>query len=128
MSEPRWITLAQIIRIHDEQLTIFGGPPGLRDGGLLQSAIERPRNKWASGERSLPALAAAYAFGLARNHPFLDGNKRAAFAAMVVFLVRNGLQPTFTSPDAVATIMRLAAGELGEDALAGWIRSNTQCG
>lgn len=128
MSEPRWITLAQIIRVHEEQLTIFGGPPGLRDGGLLQSAIERPRNKWAYGERSLPPLAAAYAFGLARNLPFLDGNKRAAFAATVVFLVRNGLQPTFTSPDAVATIMRLAAGDLGEDALAGWIRSNTQCG
>lgn len=126
MKEPRWITFHQIIRIHEEQLAIFGGPLGLQDEGMLQPAIDRPRNKWAYGETEIPALAAAYAFGLARNHPFIDGNKRAAFAAMVVFLVKNELQPVFTSPAAVDVMMRLAAGDLAEEELAAWIAANVR--
>ncbi len=119
VKEPRWITLTQIVRIHDEQLAVFGGPAGLRDAGLLQSAIDRPRNKWAYGETDLAALAAAYAFGIA--HPFADGNMRAAFAALVVFLAKNGVVLDLPQPETVATIMALAAGELSEAELAAWI-------
>jgi death on curing protein len=121
MSEPRWITYAQIVRIHDEQLAIFGGPAGLRDAGLLQSAIDRPRNKFSYGETSLAALAAAYAFGLAKNHPFVDGNKRTAFASVVVFLAKNDVDVDFPQPEAVQTILELAAGKLTEAELAAWI-------
>ena len=120
-AEPRWITRAQAERIHTEQLAIFGGPPGLRDAGMLESALERPRNKWAYGETSLAALAAAYAYGLARNHAFVDGNKRIAFAAMVVFLVKNGVAVDIPQPEAVEVIMDLAAGNLSEAQLAAWI-------
>ncbi len=124
MSEPRWLTEAQVIRIHAEQLAIFGGPPGLRDAGMLGSAIDRARNKWAYGETDLAALAAAHAFGIARNHPFVDGNKRAAFMTMMVFLRKNGI--AFAPPEAEATaaIIALAAGEVDEDGLARWIRDN----
>jgi death on curing protein len=121
MSEPRRITYAQIVRIHDEQLAIFGGRAGLRDPGLLQSAIDRPRNKLSDGETNLAALAAAYAFGLAKNHPFVDGNKRTTFAAMMVFLAKNGVDVDFPQPDAVRVILELAAGKLTEAKLAAWI-------
>jgi death on curing protein len=124
MSEPRWLTLAQVTRIHQEQLVIFGGPAGVRDVGLLQSAIDRPRNKWSYGERDFGALAAAYGFGLAKNHPFIDGNKRAAFAAIIVFMAKNG-KPIEPAPaDATHTILELAAGNLSEVALAAWITQN----
>lgn len=124
MSEPRWITKSQAIRIHAEQLAIFGGPAGLRDEGLLESALGRPQNKWTYGESDLAALAAAYAFGLARNHPFVDGNKRAAFMVMMTFLRKNGVQ--FAPVEGVATeaMIALAAGEIDEDGLTRWIRDN----
>ena len=77
MSEPVWLTTELIIAVHDEQLREFGGPRGIRDRGMLESALGRAQNKWAYGERDLAGLAAAYAFGIARNHPFVDGNKRA---------------------------------------------------
>lgn len=120
-SEPRWVTSAQAIRIHSEQLAIFGGPPGLRDEGMLVSALERPRNKWAYGEDGLTVLAAAYAYGLARNHAFVDGNKRIAFAVMVVFLEKNGIDLEFPQGEAVEVILDLAAGKLTEAELAAWI-------
>ena len=122
MTEPRWITTQQAIRIHAEQLAIFGGPAGLRDPGMLDSALGRPRNKWSYGETDLGALAAAYAFGIARNHPFVDGNKRAAFMCMLVFLRKNGVP--FAPPEALATaaMQSLAAGEIDEDNFARWIR------
>lgn len=119
--EPRWLTADQVIRIHDEQLAIFGGPPGLRDRGLLESAVERPRNKWNYGETDLATLAAAYAFVLARNHAFVDGNKRAAFAALVVFLAKNGVDLDLPQPETVQVILDLAAGNLSEAELAAWI-------
>lgn len=124
MSEPRWLTSAQVIRIHAEQLAIFGGPPGLRDAGMLESALGRPLNKWTYGEADLAVLAAAYAYGIARNHPFVDGNKRAAFMAMIVFLRKNRIG--FAPPEAQATeaILGLAAGEIEEEGLARWIRDN----
>jgi death on curing protein len=124
MSEPRWLTLAQVTRIHHEQLVIFGGPAGVRDVGLLQSAIDRPRNKWSYGERDLAALAAAYGFGLAKNHPFIDGNKRAAFAAIIVFMAKNGAPIDPAPADATHVILELAAGNLTEVALAEWIAKN----
>jgi death on curing protein len=122
MSEPKWLTVRDMIALHAEQLAIFGGPAGIRVPGLLESALDRPRNKWAYGETDLSALAAAYAYGIARNHPFVDGNKRAAFTALIVFLRFNGarFQPDYA--EAIAAIVSLAAGELSEDALAQWVR------
>lgn len=124
MSEPRWVTKNQAIRIHAEQLAIFGGPPGIRDEGMLESALGRPQNKWTYGESDIAALAAAYAYGIARNHPFVDGNKRAAFMMMIVFLRKNDI--AFTSPEAETTeaFLGLAAGEIEEEGLARWLRDN----
>lgn len=124
MSEPRWLTTDQVKRMHAEQLAIFGGPPGIRDEGMLESALDRPRNKWTYGEQDLAKLAAAYAFGISRNHPFVDGNKRAAFMCLMVFLRKNGIE--FSPPEAEATeaMIALAAGEVDEDGLSRWIRDN----
>jgi death on curing protein len=124
MSEPRWITMPQIVQIHAEQLAIFGGPPGLRDAGLLEAAIDRPRNKFAYGEDDWGALAAAYAYGLAKNHPFIDGNKRIAFVSIIVFLEKNGVVVDLPQPDAVRVIVELAASKLSEKELANWIREH----
>jgi death on curing protein len=122
MSEPIWLTAQDVLALHDEQLAIFGGPPGLRDPGMLESAVGRPRHKWTYGETDLVALAAAYGFGVARNHPFVDGNKRAAFAAVIVFLRINGV-PFAPGPAlATAAMQSLAAGEIDEDNFAQWIR------
>jgi death-on-curing protein len=124
MSEPRWLTEAQIVRIHGEQLATFGGPAGLRDAGALASAVGGPRYKWTYENADLATLAAAYAFGVARNHPFVDGNKRAAFLAMVVFLRKNGIAFAPPEPEAIAAMLALAAGEIDEEGLARWIRDN----
>lgn len=128
MSEPRWITKAQVIRMHAEQLAVFGGPAGLRDEGMLESALGRPQNKWAFGETDYAALAAAYAFGIARNHPFVDGNKRAAFMAMMTFLRKNGIAFAPDPAQATVAIQGLAAGEIEEEGLARWIRDSSPGG
>jgi death-on-curing protein len=122
MSEPRWITTSQATRIHAEQLATFGGPPGVRDQGMLESALGRPQNKFAYGEIDLAVLAAAYAYGIARNHPFIDGNKRAAFMCMIVFLRKNGIAFAPDESLATAATIALAAGEIEEEAFARWIR------
>lgn len=124
MTSPRWVTKSQALLIHAEQLAVFGGPPGLRDEGLLESALGRPCNKWEYGQQDFGVLAAAYAFAIARNHPFVDGNKRAAFMCAIVFLRKNGIH--FAPPEAEATeaIIGLAAGEIDEEGLARWIRDN----
>lgn len=124
MNEPVWLDAEIMIDIHAEQLALFGGPEGIRDLGMLESALGRPVNKFGYGEEDFAALAAAYAFGIARNHPFVDGNKRAAFAAIIVFLGLNDI--TFAPPPAEATaiILALAAGEVGEEGLTRWIRDN----
>ena len=124
--EPRWITLRQTILIHSEQLAIFGGPSGLRDQGALESALDRPRNKFHFGESRWSALAAAYAFAIAKNHPFVDGNKRAAFAVMMVFLRKNKVVFEPTDVQAAVMILGLAAGEVSEDALALWIEDTAE--
>jgi death-on-curing protein len=124
VNEPRWITKSQAIRIHAEQLTIFGGPAGIRDEGLLELALGRPQNKWAYGERDFAVLAAAYAFGVARNHPFVDGNKRAAFMIATVFLRKNGVAFAPKEAEATVAIVALAEGEVDEEGLTRWIRDN----
>jgi death-on-curing protein len=124
MTEPRWVSTSQAVRIHSEQLAIFGGPPGIRDFGMLESALGRPKNKWSYGETDLAALAAAYAFGISRNHPFVDGNKRASFMVMIVFLRKNGVEFAPTEALATEATLSLAAGEIDEDGLTRWIRDN----
>jgi death-on-curing protein len=121
---PKWVTYDQIIAIHARQLRRFGGAAGLRDEGMLQSALERPINKYQYEQAALPALAAAYAYGLAKNHAFVDGNKRAAFMAMMVFLRKNGIQFAPQPAHATAIILALAAGEVSEASLTRWIRDN----
>lgn len=124
MSEPIWLLTAAVIDIHTEQLAQFGGPDGVRDIGLLESALARPINRHAYGETDLAALAAGYAFGIARNHPFIDGNKRVALLAMVTFLGLNGVELAVSNAEAAAAILALAAGEVDEDGLTRWIRDN----
>jgi death-on-curing protein len=121
---PKWVTYDQIIAIHARQLRRFGGAAGLRDEGMLQSALERPVNKYQYERAELPALAAAYAYGLAKNQAFVDGNKRAAFMAMMVFLRRNGVMFAPQPAHATAIILSLAAGEVSEESLTRWIRDN----
>ena len=124
MSEPIWLDVDEVIDMHAEQLAIFGGPEGVRDHGLLESAILRPVNQWHYGQTDMAALAAAYAFGLARNHAFVDGNKRIAFHAMMVFLRGNDIPFAPDPAHATAITLALAAGEVSEESLTRWIRDN----
>jgi death on curing protein len=127
MSEPNvpeWLTYEQVIAIHSRPLRRFGGAPGLRDEGLLRSALERPLDKWHYEQAELPELAAAYGFGLARNHAFVDGNKRIAFMSMLVFLRKNEAGFAPGPAEATAMMISLAAGEVSEESLARWIRDN----
>ena len=121
-AEPRWITKAGLLILHEDSIREHGGSRGMRDDGLLKSALARPRNVALYQEHvTLAQLAAAYAFGIAKNHPFIDGNKRAAFLAMNLFLEKNGWQLVATEVDATLTMLNLAAGELDESALAYWL-------
>jgi death-on-curing protein len=124
MSEPFWLTRQIIVAIHDEQLAIHGGTSGLRDEGMLESALDRPKNRWAYEQRDLAQLAAAYAYGIARNHPFVDGNKRTSLLALYTFLGVNGIDFIVPEAEAAAMILALAAGEVSEDGLTRWIRDN----
>lgn len=120
-----WIDIAGLRAVHDEQLAEHGGGAGTRDEGLLESAVARARNLAAYGEPDLADLAAAYGFGIARNHPFVDGNKRTALVAIELFLLLNGSELRATDVDCVLTILDLAAGKLDEEGLAAWIRART---
>ena len=124
MNEPKWLSVAMLEDMHGEQLALFGGGEGLRDRDLLESAVARPLNKRAYEKSDLAALAAAYAFGIAKNHPFVDGNKRVAFAALMVFLRRNGIRFAPPPAEATAIMLDLAAGVVNEDGLTRWIRDN----
>ena len=118
-----WIDTRAILFLHDESLAMFGGARGLRDAGLLESALARPVNQHLyKPDGDIAELAAAYAFGLAKNHPFVDGNKRTAFLALGLFLAVNGWRLETTQIDAIETMLSLAQGTLGESALASWIR------
>jgi len=123
--KPRWVPRLVVEAIHFDQLREHGGLSGLRDEGALEAALARPRNKWAYRPKvDLATLAAAYAFGLARSHPFHDGNKRVAFVTMVVFLELNACQFTAPETEVVRTMMAVAAGTTSEAALARWIRAS----
>jgi death on curing protein len=121
VKEPEWLEIGIVLDFHAEQLALFGGAEGIRDLGLLESALARPINKLAYGESNLVNLAVAYGFGIARNHPFVDGNKRTALASMIVFLGLNGFDLDAPPEQATAIILGLAAGEISEKALAGWV-------
>lgn len=124
MAQPDWIRLDVVLAIHQRQLSEHGGDPGIRDVALLESALARPRNTlaYAGDEAGLPRLAAAYAFGIARNHPFVDGKKRVAWVVCRSFLSLNGWGLKATRRDAYEAVMRLAEGDLSEADLAAWIR------
>ena len=123
MQEPRWISRRVILSSHLDQLREHGGLPGIRDENALESALARPKNRWGyAPDSDLATLAAAYAFGLARNHAFNDGNKRIALLAMVTFLVMNGVDLNATEEEAVQIMIALASGSLPEEDLATWLR------
>jgi death on curing protein len=121
-----WIDPAVILAVHDEQLAEHGGAAGVRDAGLLESALARPRNLAHYGQPDACELAAAYAFGLAKNHPFIDGNKRSAFVATELFLMLNGWRLTAGDADCVMVMLRLAAGEVDEASFAQWLRAHVE--
>jgi death-on-curing protein len=127
MEEPLWMELADAIIAHDLELTAHGGSAGIRDAGLLDSALARPRNLWAYAESapSLVVLAAAYAFGISSNHPFVDGNKRTALLVSFAFLDVNASEVIASQEDAFLIILGLAAGEITEEQLAQWFERNT---
>jgi death on curing protein len=120
----RWIPEAVVLAVHDEQLAEHGGLPGVRAPDLVASALARPRNLYEFAEPDLADLAASYTFGIARNHPFADGDKRTALVVAELFLELNGHELTASDPACIATFLALAAGELTEGDLATWIRDN----
>jgi len=126
MNEPVWLRLEAILAAHDEQLAEHGGGAGVRDLGLLESALARPLNLHAYGELSLARLAAACAFGIAKNPPFADGNKRAALVAAELFLAVNGFDLIADDVEVVKVFLALAAGEVSEEELAAWIDRNSR--
>ena len=119
-----WIELSVVHAIHEEQLAEHGGSAGLRDQGLLESALARPQNLASYGKPDVAACAAAYGHGLARNHPFIDGNKRTAFVAVELFLFLNGYALDATDTNCVLTMLRVAEGSIGVEDFATWIREN----
>jgi death on curing protein len=125
MKEPEWLDVNIVLDFHAEQLSLFGGADGVRDLGLLESALARPINKFAYGDTDLAVLAAAYGFGIAKNHPFVDGNKRTALASAIVFLGLNALDLDAPQESATTIILGLAAGEVSEEALARWIAAHS---
>jgi death-on-curing protein len=126
MTEPRWLPKDLILAVHDRQLAEHGGARGVRDQGLLESALARPQNLFAYGESDVAALAGAYAFGIARNHPFIDGNKRTAFVACELFLAANGYELAASDEECLAMMLALAADEIDEAEFAAWLRDNVE--
>lgn len=125
MPEPEWVGVETALAIHEEQIAEHGGGEGVRDRGLLESAMARPRNAWGYGVTDLCALAAALGHGIARNHPFVDGNKRTAFVVVETFLILNGAELGASDAESVVAMLDLAAGEMTEDEFADWLRAHT---
>jgi len=125
MNQWTWIEESVVWAVHEAQLAEHGGSAGVRDPGLLASALARPLNQVAYGEPDAATLAAAYAFGIARNHPFIDGNKRTAFVCAELFLALNGYQLQAEDANCVSTMLALAAGDLPEAEFAAWLRTNS---
>ena len=119
-----WLDTQALLAVHEEQLAEHGGAAGTRDAGLFESALARPLHLAAYGDPDAADLAAAYGFGLARNHPFVDGNKRTAFVAVELFLALNGFELVANDPDCVLTMLALASGDIEDTAIAAWLRSH----
>ena len=126
MKEPRWVLREAVLALHERLLAEFGGLAGLREPGLFDSALARPQQLFAYGKPEVGDLAAAYAFGLVRNHPFLDGNKRIGFATAVLFLELNSREFVASEVDAVVQTLALAAGALDEAGYAAWLKKNSR--
>lgn len=127
MNDPwRWVSRQALELLHDESIAEHGGGSGIRDEGLLESALARPLNQAAYGSPDAATLAASYGVGLAKNHPFVDGNKRAAFLAVGLFLALNGQRLVVTQAEATVAMLDVAAGTLDEAAFAAWLREHTQ--
>ena len=124
MTEWRWLTKDLILAIHDEQLAEHGGRPGIRDLGLLESTLARPLNRAAYAEATVFDLAAAYAFGIVRNHPFVDGNKRVALLAAALFLIEHDVEISASDDTVVTSMLSLADGSMDEGGFALWLRNN----
>jgi death-on-curing protein len=120
----KWLLIDRVLAIHSRQIAEHGGGDGVRDVGLLESALARPENVAAyEPEADIASLAAAYAFGIVKNHPFIDGNKRTGYVVMETFLIKNGFTLNATPIDKYTTFLQLAEGSLSEDELAEWLRS-----
>jgi death-on-curing protein len=126
MKKPAWVLREVVLILHEQSLAQFGGAPGVRDEGLLDSALGKPQNLLAYGKPSLFDLAARYAFGLVKNHPFIDGNKRAGFVVAVLFLELNGYKFQATEVDAALCTLALAAGRMKEAAYSEWLKANSK--
>jgi len=125
-TEPKWLGVESVLVMHEEQLAEHGGASGFRDLGLLDSALARPRNAWSYGQSDLVALAALYAAGIMRNHPFIDGNKRTGFLAAYAFLYVNGQEIVANEAEVIVQCLSLAAGEIDDAEFAAWLRENVQ--
>ena len=126
MKTPVWVLRETVFTLHEQSLTEFGGAGGIRDEGLLDSALAKPENLFAYGKPTIFELAASYGFGLVKNHPFIDGNKRAGFIVAVLFLELNGYRFQATEADAAVRTLALAAGELSEKEFAAWLKANSR--
>ena len=126
MKEPVWVFREVVLMLHEQSLAQFGGSAGVRDEGLLDSALGRPQHRFAYGKPTLFDLAASYAFGLVKNHPFIDGNKRTGFIVAVTFLELNGLRFGASEVDATVRTLALAAGEMSETAYSAWLKANSK--
>lgn len=126
MKEPEWVLREVVFAAHEQSLAQFGGSAGVRDEGLLDSALGKPLNLFAYGKPGLFELAASYAFGIVKNHPFIDGNKRTGFIVAVVFLELNGYEFQAGEVDATLQTLALAAGDISEAVFAGWLKANSK--
>jgi death-on-curing protein len=126
VKEPLWLSKAFILAVHDRLLADYGGRPGVRDEGLLDSALGKPQNLFGYGKPSLFELAASYAFGIIKNHPFIDGNKRTGFVAAAAFLDSNGFELTATEVEATLKTLGLAAGEVSEAQYGAWLEESCE--
>jgi death-on-curing protein len=123
---PVWVRTETVLAVHDQLIARFGGSPGVRDPGLLESALARPENLHAYGRPTVFDLAASYGFGIVKNHPFVDGNKRTGFTVAVLFVELNGFRFVATEADATIQTLALAAGELGEAEYAAWLKASSR--
>jgi death-on-curing protein len=126
MKTPVWVLRETVLTLHEQSLAEFGGAAGIRDEGLLDSALGKPKNLFAYGKPTIFDLAASYGFGLVKNHAFIDGNKRAGFITAVTFLELNGWRFQATESEAAVRTLALAAGEMSEKEFAAWLKENSR--